>query len=239
MVVPIEIFIGNDCFSEYLIGHNRDADGYEDRWYDSENDNGEMKTYFYYPQRNVETDLYFSVESYNEGIVPIACTQGTLSNGQFVLFPVVYFAVYKGTRMLVDNYYVDQYHRPILMTAAQNKYSRQYTIYVQYEFAGSPHNDYTLKAYSKYNQPVYNSKHEVNEIHMDGSEPRGFTNSDFKGIDNYECVCGDTNSKKENPKEVLSLLDIFYNTQSIGQFFTVLFEHPWVILKWFNYQSLI
>lgn len=128
--VPISLFIGNDCFGEYLIGHNREADGYADRWYDAENDDGEMKTYFYYPQRNVVTDLYFSVESYNEGIVPIACTQGTLSDGQFVLFPVVYFAVYKGTRMLVDNYYVDQYHRPILMTAAKNRFARQYTIYV-------------------------------------------------------------------------------------------------------------
>lgn len=73
-----------------------------------------------------------------------------------------------------------------------------------------------MKAYSKYDQPVYNSKHEVNEVHMDGSEPRGFTNSDFKGIDNYECVCTSTENEQDSgPKEVLSLLDVFFNTTSI------------------------
>ena len=155
-----------------------------------------MKTYFYYPSRNIESDLYISVESYNEGIVPIACTKGNLQDGKFVLFPAVYIAVYRGSRLQQDSYYIDQYNRPILMTSQQNKFARQYTIYVQYDFAGSSHRDYTLRTYSNYTQPVYNSKHEQNEIFMDGSEPSGFTGSEYRGLDNYECVCKVPNYKK-------------------------------------------
>lgn len=38
-VVPINKFIGTDCFSDYQIAHQRDSEGYKDRWYDKENDN--------------------------------------------------------------------------------------------------------------------------------------------------------------------------------------------------------
>ena len=48
-VVPINKLIGTDCISDYQIGHLRESEGYQDRWYDMENDDEEMKSYIYYP----------------------------------------------------------------------------------------------------------------------------------------------------------------------------------------------
>ena len=63
----------------------------------------------------------------------------------------------------------------------------QYTIYVKYQFVGSPFKDYTLKAYSQFDQPIFDQNHNINEIHMDGQEPSGFTHSDFRGMYSFNC----------------------------------------------------
>lgn len=81
-VVPISKLIGSDCFSDYQIAHYRDNEGYKDVWYDQDNDvDGQMDTFIYYVDHNVNSDLYFMVSTYSHTIVPNVCTTGTLKNG--------------------------------------------------------------------------------------------------------------------------------------------------------------
>ena len=118
--------------------------------------------------------------------MPTICTTGSISNGQSVSYPVAYIAVYNDNNDLLEyQYYLDQRHKPIMVSASTN--SAIYNIYVKYEFVGSPHNDFTLKVYSKYNIPILDSNGNSIETHMDGQQPSGFTSSNFIGMDNWDC----------------------------------------------------
>lgn len=46
---------------------------------------------------------------------------------------------------------------------------------VYYRFYGWSTEDFTLKVYSQQNHTIFNQKAEVNQLHMDGSSPTGFT----------------------------------------------------------------
>ena len=74
----------------------------------NENDDEEMKTYIYYPQPGIDSDLYFTVSTYSHEIIPTSCTTGTLNNGNMVEYPTAYLAVYHGNKMIDLKYYLDQ-----------------------------------------------------------------------------------------------------------------------------------
>ena len=112
-----------------------------------------MYAYTFTPDQSISSDLYFTVETYAHEIVPTTCTTGSIASGQSVSYPVAYIAVYNDNDDLLEyQYYLDQRHKPIMVSASTN--SAIYNIYVKYEFVGSPHNDFTLKVYSKYNIPI-------------------------------------------------------------------------------------
>lgn len=92
--------------------------------------------------------MYFTVETYQDNIVPYQCTTGHTMNGQFTNYPVVYIAIFKERERIAKKYYADQGHVPIYIP--DQKGGHEYTIYVEYEWMGSPAPDYTLKVYSKY-----------------------------------------------------------------------------------------
>ena len=52
-VVPINKFRGTDCFSDYQIAHQRESEGYEDTWYDREDDDESMRSYHF----NIDSNL--------------------------------------------------------------------------------------------------------------------------------------------------------------------------------------
>lgn len=121
-------------------------------WIDRDNDSDKsMESYTYYLNPSISSDYYFMVATYSHAIIPNACTTGTMSNGQSANYPVAYIAVYYGGTRIDYKYYLDQFHRPILIAASNTVGVEKYYIYVEYEYLGSPAPDYTLKVYSKNN----------------------------------------------------------------------------------------
>ena len=57
------------CFSRFQIGHYRP--GYSDTWFDQDNDDGIVKSYLF--KAIGQGDLYFTVETYYQGMVPFEC----------------------------------------------------------------------------------------------------------------------------------------------------------------------
>lgn len=54
-------------------------------------------------------------------MVPTYCTTGVYSGGATVNYPVAYMAVYdSASSKLGSKYYLDQFHRPILVSSAVN-----------------------------------------------------------------------------------------------------------------------
>lgn len=55
------------------------------------------------------------------------------------------------------------------MASSNHRSGEKYTMYVQYEWIGSPAKDFTLKVYSKFkNSKVKDNLGETNMINMDG-----------------------------------------------------------------------
>lgn len=129
----------------------------------------------------MSTDYYFNVETYPYNVVPISCTTGSTTSGQSVNYPVAYIAVYNSNNLAsaIDyKYYVAQAHNPILIASSAWTAGDRYTIGVQYQWIGSPGNQYTLKAYSKLQGVnLLNSAGQPAMLHMDGQQPSGYTNS--------------------------------------------------------------
>lgn len=95
-IVPNTIFIGDNCFDGYQIGHYRDGEGYSNKWIDNENSVDNQIYNYYFQTDNSGSDLYFSVSTYPYMVVPISCTTCTISSGQSVNYPVAYMAIYEG-----------------------------------------------------------------------------------------------------------------------------------------------
>ena len=157
--------------------------------------------------------------------------------------------VYNGGTRLDYKYYMDQKHSYIKVESATAASISEFTIYVKYEFVGSPHPDFTLKVYSKENLPILDSNGNTNEINMDGSSPSGFTSSSYIGMDAWDCSMGtttdnndgdtDTNTDSEERDvkeiEVKSLFDVFDNAETVGEFFSFCWYNPQVMFIWFSW----
>jgi len=85
---------------------------------------------------------------------------------------------------------------------------------------------------------------------MDGSSPSGFTSSSYIGMDAWDCSMGtttednndgdtdtNTDSGERDVKEieVKSLLDVFDNAETVGEFFSFLWYNPQVMVIWFHW----
>jgi len=127
--VPNSKFIGDSCFDSYEIGHNRESEGFVDTWYDKEGGDESFYSH-YFTTDSTSSDIYFTVETYGHSIVPLACTSGTYSGGSYVNYPVAYLAVYKGSTLQSSKYYLDQTHKPIIMSSSNHGAGQEYKIYV-------------------------------------------------------------------------------------------------------------
>ena len=243
-VVPISKLIGTDCFADYSIGHYRAGEGYTDKWYDKENNNAngvEVAQYYFDRDQNVASDMYFTVETYTSKIIPKECTTGTIaSSGQSVNYPLAKLEVFDAStnNRFEYQYYLEQFHRPIMVPALTARDVSTFKIQVTYEFMGSPHPDYTVKVYSKHDRPLKDSSGNTNMVHMDGQQPSGFTNSQFKGMDNWSCDSGSTDDggKRDVSKiEVKSLSDVFSQSKSVEEFFSFIWYNPHVCFVWFHW----
>lgn len=118
-VVPLEAFSNNAdvgyCFVDIQIGHNRESEGYEDRWYDVI-DASEDEYWFNYTASSNQMPVYFTVETYSFNIVPYECTMAYDSEaGQYADTPIVLLDIYYGTQNPYK-YYMDYQHIPIMVT---------------------------------------------------------------------------------------------------------------------------
>ena len=239
-VVPHDKFIGDACFDSYEIGHYRDSEGYVETWIDKENDCTDNCTtsYTFSGIDSTSSDIYFTVETYGHSIIPLACTTGKYSLqelGTTVNYPVVKFEIYKGNVKQKEIYYVDDTHKPLLIANTNHAVNDAYTIMVKYEWIGSPHRDYTLKAYSKFtNAKISDAYGNTNKLNMDGQSPRGFTSSSYEGItaDCSKWGIGVATAVKDTI--VKSLFDVFGKANGIGEFFEYLWYNPWIIFIWFT-----
>lgn len=200
-------------------------------------DNNCTSTYSFKGIDSTSSDIYFTVETYGHTIIPLACTTGIYSYGSTVNYPVVYFQVFKGETRQTYKYYVDQTHKPILIANTNHNANDEYILTVKYEWLGSPHKDYTLKAYSKYsNALITNSFGNINKINMDGKSPSGFTGSSYEGMHDdcarYNPVAA---TKSIEDTEVKSLMDVFEHANDAGEFFEYLWYNPWVCVVWFHF----
>lgn len=145
--------------------------------------------YFNFTPPSVLGHIYFSVETYFSKVVPKQCTKGKYfySDGTFVekSHPLVSFRLYEAgnEQYLQTAYYGDQYHRPFLLKTYEA--GKQYTLRVRYTWYGSPHKDFTVKAYSKFPATVkiLNKEGAVsNMLFTDGRSPTEFTDSQYCGM---------------------------------------------------------
>lgn len=72
-VVPFEDFY-ETCFRDISVAHNRERDGFVDRWYDKFDAGREMH-FFNLPTSSGE-DIYLTAETYSHNVVPMDCTTG-------------------------------------------------------------------------------------------------------------------------------------------------------------------
>ena len=86
------------CFNQIQIGHIRDNDGFSDNWYDKINTDENYYTYFFEIPK-VDNEIYVTVETYYQDVIPNECTTGTVDqpSGEKIEVPnpIVYFGVYK------------------------------------------------------------------------------------------------------------------------------------------------
>ena len=86
------------CFFDYQIGHIRHNEGYTDKWYDLENDDGSEKIYKFQPLKK-RGDIYLSIESYFQQMIPKECTRG--------VNPLLKFTIYKNGAYFGYKWYYD------------------------------------------------------------------------------------------------------------------------------------
>ena len=185
-IVPIDLLIGSrNCFDNYQIAHQRASEGYKQTWYDQEGDDGQQKAYTFTVDSSASSDVYFQVSTYAQNIIPPSCTTGVFQ-GQTINLPIIFYAVYAGNTEIAGAAYVDQFPRPSVVGASSHSQGTTYAIYVQVYYFGSPHPDHTVKVYSKYNSQILENGRS-NQLNMDGQQPSGFTDSDYRGMDHNSC----------------------------------------------------
>ena len=190
------------CFKEYSIAHHRANDGYFHSWYDNEGVTNQVMsssptyTEFQVVVPQYEGDLYFMVDSYYKGTLPI--------HGDCITYAAAEdYAIYNvDLRVTVENngatntdvvnskLYKDDYSEPILL----RNYQAGNTVTIKVAYAWNKGvattktipMDYTVSIYSKQlltitkcTSSLASSCDNGNQKYMDGREPSGFTKTDF------------------------------------------------------------
>ena len=167
---------GDNCFDDVQIGHYRDGEGYKSVWYDHEDSTLADDALVTYSIGSVQKDgeLYFTVESYYNHMLPSACYSQSKS------YVNIFYEVKINGARLDYIWYNEQFARPILANTYNN--GDTFTIEVKIKWYDHPAKDYTVKVYSKQTLEVKDNQGQTKMLHMDGQSPSGFKNSQYKGM---------------------------------------------------------
>jgi len=109
------------CFFALVVAHTR-GDDYYDNWYDAiDMEDGELRTYWFKPPK-VDGNMYVTVESYPNELVPGMCMQGEDPEGFYwgqVEAPMLSLMVSREVNNKMYSYeiqyHMDEYNIPILI----------------------------------------------------------------------------------------------------------------------------
>lgn len=168
-------------------------------------------------------DLYFTVESYFQGMVPASCWTGE--------YPVVKFTLYKNTKdkKWSQYWYYDAYHKPAQILESEYEAGDKIILEVTYDwfdgYSSIPESarDYTIKVYSKQNLEIKSSATgKTNMWFMDGQFPSRFTRSHYR-----------TPTLRWTPEwQPRSLSDIWLISNNVQEFVHYVWEYPWTLYVW-------
>jgi len=122
--------------------------------------------------------LYFTVESFYQAYIPEDCMDPN-SYG----IPLTVFTVQNmRTEESWSQYYYEFYHNPILVGPSSYNASDEFELMVKFYWAGSPTRDFTVSMYALLdnNTWILNEDGYANQMNMDGSEPSGFHESNWR-----------------------------------------------------------
>ena len=158
--MPITTFAdtSQDCVADYQIGHQRNGEGYTNTWLDVDDEsNNEMwsgyaaagengaddetKSEFTITVPRNSGDLYFTAESYINGMVPEEC-QGAYGA------PLLLVELYNGYNRLDYKYYPDMLNMPLMVEEGSYSGGTTFTLKVQYKWFINPVREYTVGVYS-------------------------------------------------------------------------------------------
>ena len=155
------------CFDDIAIATI--YEDYTDNWYDALDMDDNFNTYFFEtPEKN--GDMYITVETYSDNIVPLSCTESEEAEAPLVMI-VVYKANAGGDekfRRVAAQRYEDMQHVPIPIKNFQYSAGDIFAIDVKYTWNGSPHKDYTVKVHSKMDIRITDNLDRENQLHTDG-----------------------------------------------------------------------
>ena len=165
------------CFSDVVINHHRDAEGYTDQWFDAVDMDEAQHIYkFTVPQDaqiNANDALYVTVEGYYSEVIPMSCFME--NSGQSRQHPIQDWRVDNvtpnGAKMYAYYIMEDMMHTPAMITqydagapdAGGFEAGGSFEVRVTYTWHDSPFKDYTVKVYSHWDTPV-------SEIDANGAE---------------------------------------------------------------------
>lgn len=147
----------------------------------SANETQQSFTYSVTVPRN-DGHLYFTAETFMQVHVPLSCFDQDLS---YYGYPVLYIDITNSrTGEYWYQYYAEAWNRPVLVGTESYQAGDTLSIYIMYDFDGSPNRDFTVQMYSKMSQDdgvwIYDANGLANQLHMDGTEPSGFWNSTYR-----------------------------------------------------------
>ena len=160
----------------------REGEGYNRLWFDQEYVSRELEQFYYYftipDDIQANANIYFTVESFYQQYIPIECFDPNDKG-----LPLVYLKV-TNTRTNANSYkyYYEYYHNPLLIDPYSYLPGDTYRIYIDQQWAGSPARDFTVMVYSPIDPAhswILNEEGYSNMLHMDGTKPTGFIESDY------------------------------------------------------------
>lgn len=99
------------------------------------------------------------------------------------MIPQTYLAVFNHENFYKSQYNWEYFHVPIIFEPSEYQKGKYLILNVDQTWDGSPARDFTVKVYwavPEGDAKLFNYDIFTNMIHMDGSEPSGFLDSDYR-----------------------------------------------------------
>ena len=168
------------AFESFNVAEDRSEEGYKHTWYDKEGSSGALETYKFTPKSAIG-DIYISVHSYPFNSIPLVgnCFTGNTQ-------PTVTVTLRTISAVVATDSYSDFFSKPLLLANGAFTSLQDFYLDVTYDWKDSASPDYTVVLYSQQNDlSIILNGGTTNMIHMDGSAPSGFTESNFSLATSY------------------------------------------------------